>query len=234
MHGVAHIHPIAAAAALAIALAPFTIGAGLLTASQSPLWSGLGRINLVGVATILAPSNPQIYNPQAFLFTSLFLFAAAAVLLAAQMLIPPVSDDKQRMQLLAEARGDLQEPDLENSENPDEATFRDASRIGQFLVAGGTQDPRALADMLSCFDQSEMVRLCNSKLSKLVDSPLAPLAYQAREAIVTRNTAALRAIARVLLRSDKDSIEAETAACLVLTSDTIDRDRGLGSFREAT
>jgi uncharacterized membrane protein YccC len=221
---------------LAIALAPFTIVAALLTASQNPVWSGLGRINLIAIPTILAPSNPQSYDPQAFLFTSLFIVAAPAVLLAAQMLVPPLSDDKQRMRLLAEARGELQEPDQKTGETPEEATFRDASRIGQFLSAEGAQDDRALADMLSCFDRSAMIRLCRTKLTQLVDGPLALLAHEAREAIVTRDTATLRAVASVLREKapHKDSIEVETAACLVQTSDTIDQDSRLDSSREAS
>jgi uncharacterized membrane protein YccC len=220
---------------LAFALAPFTIGAALLTTSQNPVWSGLGRINLIAIPTILAPSNPQSYNPQTFLFTSVFLVAAAAVLLVAQMLIPPVSDDKIRMRLLAEARAQLQEPGR-NSETADEATFRDASRIGQFLSAGGAKDVHALAEMLSCFDQSATIRLCNTKLMPLADGPLAPLAHQAHAAISTRDTARLRAIARVLREnaSHKDSIIAEAAAFLVLASDAIDQGSGPNSSREAS
>jgi hypothetical protein len=222
--------------ALAIALAPFTIGGALLATSQNPVWSGIGRINLIAVPTILAPSNPQSYDPQAFLFTSLFIVAAAAVLLAAQILIPPVSDDRQRILLLAEARGELHEPEQKTGDTPEEATFRDATRIGQFLSAEGSQDDRGLANLLSCFDQSAMIRLCSTKLMQLVDGPLTPLANQAREAIVTRDTATLRAVAHMLRdkASHKDSIEAEAAACLFLTSDTIDQDIGLDSSREAS
>ncbi|TWB93532.1 putative membrane protein YccC [Bradyrhizobium macuxiense] len=154
---------------LTIALAPFMIGAALLTTSENPVWSGIGRINLIAIPTILAPSNPQSYNPEAFLFTSLFVIAAAAVLLAAQMLIPPVSDDKQRMRLLSEARGALG-ADNGNSESPEEAMFRDASRIGQFLSADGAQDSRGLAELLSCFDQSAMLRRCNAEPTQLVDA----------------------------------------------------------------
>ncbi|MGV7212932.1 FUSC family protein [Bradyrhizobium sp. UFLA05-112] len=221
---------------LAIALAPFAIGAALLASSQNPVWSGIGRINLIAIPTILAPSNPQAYNPQVFLFTSLFVIAAAAVLLAAQMLIPPVSDEKTGMRLLAEACGELQESGHKTSETPEEATFRDASRIGQFLSAGGAQDDRALAEMLSCFDQSTMVRLCNAKLMQLADGPLAPLARQARAAIVTRDTSTLRAVARVLREraSHKDSFEAEAAACLVSTSDTFVQGSGQDWSREAS
>jgi hypothetical protein len=156
---------------LAIALAPFTVGAALLMTSKSLLWSVLGRVILPYTMLMLAPSNPQTYNPQAFLFTSLFIATATALLLAAQLLIPPVSDDKRRMRLLVEDRSQRVHP---NGEDPEEATFRDASRIAQFLAAGGEQDRDALAEMISCFDQSA-IRLCGSKLVKLDNGPRSAL-----------------------------------------------------------
>jgi uncharacterized membrane protein YccC len=214
---------------LAIAMAPFTVGAAILMKSQNLLWSSLGRVNLLFIPILLAPSNPQTYNPQSFLFTSLFLVAAASLLLAAQTLIPPVSDDERRMRLLAEARSELQESAHQNGEAPEEATFRDASRIGQFLAVGGAQDSRALAEMHFCFDQSAVVRLCEAKLMPLTDGPLAPLADEARAAIVKRDTPSLRAIAHRMRETapQKDSIEADVAACLVLTSKILARGSGV-------
>ncbi|RXH02764.1 FUSC family protein [Bradyrhizobium vignae] len=148
---------------LAIGLAPFVIGAALPIASGNLLWSSLGRTILAFTMLLLAPSNPQTYNPQAFLFTSMFIIAAAALLLAAQTLIPPLSDDERRMQLLAEARRELREPSSKNGETPEEAMFRGASRLGQFLSAGGAEDSEALAEMVSCFDQSAIIRCGGSK-----------------------------------------------------------------------
>jgi uncharacterized membrane protein YccC len=213
---------------LAVGLAPFIVGAALLMTSKNLLWSSLGRVNLQFIVLILAPSNPQTYNPQTFLFTPLFIIVAAALLLAAQTLIPPVSDDKRRMRLLAEARSELQEPAHQDGDAPEEATFRDASRIGQFLAAGGAEDVRARAEMLSCFDQSAMVRLCETKLMPLTDGPLASLADEARAAIVKRDTPTLRTIAHRLRETapQKGSIEADVAACLVLTSKIFDRGSG--------
>ena len=221
---------------LVIALAPFTVGSALLMTSKILLWSSLGRVNLPYTLLILAPGNPQTYNPQAFLTTSLFIVVAAALLLAAQMLIPPVSDDKRRMWLLAEARRELQERGRPNGETPEEATFRGASRIGQFLAAGGAQDSRALAEMLACFDQSAILRLCDAKLSQLTDGPLERLADEARVAIVERDTVTLRTIAHRFREKapHKDSIEADVAACLALTSNIVDRGRGLDFPHEAT
>jgi uncharacterized membrane protein YccC len=143
---------------LAIALAPFVVGASLLMTSKNVLLSALGRVNLSFIMLMLAPSNPQTYNPQAFLFTCVFIAAAASLLLAAQILIPPVSDEKRRMWLLAEARGEQQGRGHPSREASEEATFRDASRIAQFLSAGGAQDSRGLAEMLAYFDQSTISR----------------------------------------------------------------------------
>lgn len=220
---------------LAIALAPFTVGSALLMTSKNLLWSSLGRVNLPFTLLILAPSNPQTYNPHAFLVTSLFIIVAASLLLAVQTLIPPVSDDKRRRWLLAEARRELQERVRPNGEAPEEATFRDASRIQQFLAAGGTQDSRALAEMLACFDQSAMLRLCDAKLMQFIDGPFATLAREAREAIVMRDAAALRAIAPRFREQapQKESIEADVAACLVLTSNVVDGGSGVESSRAA-
>jgi hypothetical protein len=140
------------------------------------------------------------------------------------------------MRLLAEARSELHKPTHQNGEAPEEATFRDASRIGQFLAAGGAQDSRALAEMLSCFDQATMLRLCDAKLKALADGPLEPLADEARAAIVKRDTATLRTIAHRLRQPSppEDSIEADVAGCLILTSNIIDRGSGVDSPREAS
>ncbi|WFU45481.1 FUSC family protein (plasmid) [Bradyrhizobium sp. CB82] len=149
---------------LALGLAPLTIGAGLLLTSRNFLWSGLGRLILTFTMVMLSPTNPQTYNPQSFLFTALFLAVASTLLLAAQTLIPPVSEENRRKRLLADARSALLKYDRPNREAPEEAMFRDASRIEQFFAAGGAQDSRAVAEMLSCFDQSAVRRLCDAKL----------------------------------------------------------------------
>jgi uncharacterized membrane protein YccC len=149
---------------LALGLAPLTIGAALLLTSKNFLWSGLGRLILTFTMVMLSPSNPQTYNPQSFLITTLFLAVATVLLLAAQTLIPPVSEEKRRKRLLADARSAWLKHGRPNREAPEEAMFRDASRIEQFLAAGGAQDSRALAEMLSWLDQSAMLRLCDAKL----------------------------------------------------------------------
>jgi hypothetical protein len=90
--------------------------------------------------------------------------------------------------------------------------------------------------MLFSFDQSAMVRLCEAKLVPLTDGSLAPLADEARAAIVKRDTQTLRTIAHQLRETalQKASIEADAAACLILTSKILDRGSGIDLSQEAT
>src|SRR6516164_7896122 len=73
---------------LALALAPFMIGAAVAIRWPHPIVAALGRLNLIFILDILSPSNPQPYDPNIFLFSVLFLVAGIGVLLAGQLLIP--------------------------------------------------------------------------------------------------------------------------------------------------
>jgi hypothetical protein len=184
---------------------------------------------------ILAPSNPQTYNPQAFLFTCLFIIVALALLLVAQTLIPPVSDEKRRMRLLAAARRELQDGSTRIEKlrrRQRSATPRESS---SFSLPVERKDNRSLAEMLSCFDQSTTFRLCDAKLMQFATGPLALLADEARAAIVTRDAPTLRDVAGRFreLAPQMNSIEADVAACLVLTSDIVDEGRGDDPSRKA-
>lgn len=147
---------------LAVGLAPFMIGSALFASLPNPLLSGLGKVNLIFISAILAASNPQIYNPQAFLFTSLFLCIAGALLLAVQYLIPPVSDAQRRRWLLASARHELHLlPGRANQRYaPEEATFRDAVRVGQIAGAGPTDAEYrvSVGEALTYFDRAAAIR----------------------------------------------------------------------------
>ena len=144
---------------LALALAPFMIGAALLTTLANPRTASVGRLLLIFMLVILQPSNPQRYDPQSFLDTSLFTCLGAALLLAAQLLIPPVSDERRRQWLMAPARRELEHGPsrLSRRYSPEESMFRDAVRIGQ-IAATGASAP-VLEEALSLFDRAGLNRL---------------------------------------------------------------------------
>jgi uncharacterized membrane protein YccC len=207
---------------LAIGLAPFVVGAGLLISGPVPGLAALGRLSLIFFLEIFAPSNPQTYNPQAFVFSSLFVCLGIGLLLAAQFLVPPVSQDRRWRWLIASARRELglvlSRRDRRYA--PEEAMFRDAVRVGQIAAAGGTdlQHHIAVRKALSYFDQAATVRVCDAKLTQLADGPLASLAAEARTALVDGDAQRIRAAARSLreaVRGDAHLATATSAALLL-------------------
>ncbi|MBV8530408.1 MAG: FUSC family protein [Candidatus Eremiobacteraeota bacterium] len=213
---------------LAMGLAPFVIGAALLMTLPNQFLSSLGRLNLFFGINILAPSNPQTYDPQNYLFVSFFLCLGVAVLFAAQLLIPPVSNDSRRRWLLASARRDL---DLALSRRgrqdaPEEAMYRDAVRVEQIAGAGGTapQHRDSLAQALWYFDQAAAIRLCGDKLTQLASGPFAKLAAEARTALAARDAPLIRAIAASLRAAAGvgDRLASATSAALDLASAVIE------------
>ncbi|PBB96778.1 FUSC family protein [Mesorhizobium sp. WSM3862] len=145
---------------LAIGLAPFLIGAALVATLPNPVLSGLGKVNLIFISAVLAASNPQTYNPQAFLFTSLFLCIASGLLLGAQYLIPPVSDAQRRRWLLASARHELLSGRIDRHYAAEEATFRDAVRVARVTAAGPTDAEYrdSVEEALAYFDRAAAIR----------------------------------------------------------------------------
>ncbi len=144
---------------LALALAPVVVGSALLLAQPSAAVSAAGRLILINTLVILGLSNPQSYNPETFLDVSLFVCLAPVLVMAAQALIQPVSDEHRRRWMIDSARRELaclQSPKRARYA-PEEAMFRDAGRIGQIAALGG---PAAqLEEALGLFDQAGMIRL---------------------------------------------------------------------------
>lgn len=213
---------------LAIGLAPFVVGAGLLISGPSPGLASLGRISLIFFMVIFSPSNPQTYDPQAFLFSSLFVCVGIGLLLAAQFLVPPVSQDSRRRWLVASARHELGLV-LSRSDRryaPEEAMFRDAVRVGQIVAAAGAdlQHRISIEEALSYFDQAAAIRLSDAKLTQLADGPLANLAAEARTALIDRDTQHVRASARSLREAapGDEYLAIEASAALLLAGAVIE------------
>lgn len=201
---------------LALALAPVVIGGALLIAWSHPLAASLGRLVLIFGLAILAPANPQSYDPQAYLFASLFACLAVGLVLASQLLLPPISEKRRRDGLIASARRDLARPSRIGRLAPEEAMFRDAVRIGQIAATGAAdaQQRVALDEALMLFDRTSLLRLCDARLGGMADSPAV---VQARKALAARDLPALRRAAAALRQGETEDGAAEAAALLDAT-----------------
>lgn len=212
---------------LALALAPFMIGATVVMAQPNPLLSGLGRLNLIFILGIFAPSNPPSYNPEAFLFTSLFVWLAAGLLLTAQILIPTEASERGQRWIMASVRRDFERvlSGWDRRLAPEEAMFRDAARIGR-IPAGGTS-PRGnavLKEALSYFDRAAAIRFCRASLAQLVDTSLSHLAADAQKALAAQDTRRLREACLALehVSSAERALAEEISAELALAAIIID------------
>jgi uncharacterized membrane protein YccC len=213
---------------LAIALAPFMIGATVFMSLPNRMLSAFGRLNLIYILVIFSPSNPQSYNPESYLITSLLVCAAPALLLVAQQPIPPVSGERRQRWLIESARRELDHMPSRRHERlaPEEAMFRDATRIGQIAAAGdGSPGQRAvLEEALSCFDQAAAIRLCDERLAQLARTPLSHFVLEGRRALAERDTRRMRGLGQSLQNAAfvEDALARATSGALILAAIVLD------------
>jgi hypothetical protein len=190
---------------LALALAPFMIGAVVAMRWPHPIVAALGRLNLIFILDILSPSNPQSYDPYSFLFSVLFLVAGIGLLLAGQLLIPPPSGETRLGWLMASARGELDHVLSRRDRRwaPEEAMFRDAMRIAQLAGAtrGSPQQWAVLTEALSCFDQAGVIRLSHAGLARLKTDAGSKIIAIAKTALSARDPQGICDAARALAGS---------------------------------
>jgi uncharacterized membrane protein YccC len=205
---------------LAIGLAPVVIGLALLISLPNPMLSSLGRLVLVFTLAVLAPSNPQSYDPDVFLVTSLFVCLSSILVFVAQLLLPTLSGHRRVRLLLRESRRELSRLDGGGARHvaPEEAAFRDAARIEQILTANGPSaiDDQTAGTAMRCFDQAEALRRSRAELDRLRQAPLADVTQTAREALIRRNGGAIFAAAKALHQAAARSNLSASAATAAL------------------
>ncbi|MGY4370443.1 putative membrane protein YccC [Bradyrhizobium sp. LB1.3] len=210
---------------LAIGLAPVVIGLALLISLPSRILSPLGRLTLVFTLATLTPTNPQSYDPEVFLVTCLFVCLSSALVLAAQLLLPPLSGEQRIGLLLEEAKRELDHLDSGRTRHlaPGEATFRDAARIEQIVTAKGASPiaDRTVAEAMHCFDRAAILRRCRAEIERLKAGPLAGAARAAETAVALRSGAAILGAAEALRQAAAQSGLSADAALAVLVPASI-------------
>jgi uncharacterized membrane protein YccC len=215
---------------LALALAPFVIGAMVAATRPHPMVASLGRLNLIFILVILSPSNPQSYNANSFLFLVLFLCTGIGLLLAAQTLIPPESIERRQRWIMASVRRDY-ELVLSKHDRclaPQEAMFRDATRIAQIPASGAShRDSAILVEALSYFDRAAAIRLGRESVARLAETSLSHLAAEAEEALAAEDTQHLHDIGLNLKDAGgaRSALAEEISGELVLAAIAIDAAR---------
>jgi uncharacterized membrane protein YccC len=217
---------------LAIGLFPFVAVPSLLMTSTNPGIFSFGRSNLVFTIAVFAPSNPQSYNPQSFLFASLFLCTAAFLLFVFQNLVPPLSGSGRIRILLAEARRDLSRlTSCRTQPTPEEAMFRDAVRVSQIVVANGHSQKTnpLIVDAIHYFDQATALRLAGAALERLPAGIPLGLRRLGKDAVANADGAAMLHVAQALASTPvQDPRSADPAGALAVAGILLARERDVG------
>ena len=165
---------------LAIGMAPSILFAALWSTKQ-------GFLVLVFVPVILSPANPQSYNPENYLFSSLMAITAAILVFVPLRIVLPTSDALKRRWRLTSARADIRDlfAGSRSRRLDDEALFRDADRIGQLAALQPARgdarrdDLRQALDIFGCAAAVRQVRTSLAELSARTGGRLVEGGYSA-------------------------------------------------------
>jgi uncharacterized membrane protein YccC len=221
---------------LAIGLAPVVIGLALLISLPNRVLSPIGRLSLVFTFAILAPTNPQSYDPNVFIITCLLSLLSAILAFVAQLILPPLSAERRLGMLLDESRRDLGHLGARFRHlAPEEATFRYATRIDQIVAAsGGITDSRASVDeAMRCFDRNVAFRQCRAELDRFAYGPLAEAADAAQAALARRDPGAILAAAETVREiAAQNQVSADPVCAVLVLASVLLRQTGHAPIEE--
>jgi uncharacterized membrane protein YccC len=210
---------------LAIGMAPSVLAAALLFTMPNPRLASIAFLLLVFFPVILSPTNPQSYNPETYLFSSLMAIASVILLFVLLRTVLPTSDALRRRWYLTSARAEMR--DLmaggRSRRLDDEALFRDADRIGQLVALEPAADDAGRDDLhqaLDIFGRASAVRRVLTSLAELSARLGGRLVGEAYSALVACDPLGLRRAAADLASTatqlDHDGQTAARAAGLDL------------------
>jgi hypothetical protein len=210
---------------LAIGMAPSVIAAALLLTIPNPKLATIAFLVLVFFAVILAPTNPQVYNPESYLFSSFMAITSVVLLFVLLWTVLPTSDALRRHWYLTSARAEMR--DLlaggRTRRLDDEVLFRDADRIGQLATLQPADDDERRDDLrqaLKIFGRAAAVRRVRTTLAELSARASGRLLGDAYSALLGCDPLGLRRAAADLASAgaqlDRDGQSAARAASLDL------------------
>jgi uncharacterized membrane protein YccC len=157
---------------LAIAMAPILIFGCLL--SVRPRTAGIGSILNVLFLVMLAPSNPQSYNPESFYFLCMFVAFALCLVFLATRLVWPVSDLDKQYAIIKATKQTLASSVSGDEDRLLALGFALAARVAEYVgstVPGQGSRPHVLKGLLAANDLSLAAASAHLHLEQTSDDP---------------------------------------------------------------
>jgi len=206
---------------LAIGMAPVVLVTALLLTVPNPRLVSISFLVLIFFLVIFSPTNPQVYNPETFLFTSCMAIAAVILVFVLLQAVLPTSEALQRRWYLTSARAEMR--DLlaggRSRSLGDAALFRDADRIGQLAALQPAGDDERRDDLhlaLDIFACAAAARRARTALADLATSTGGHVAESGYAALAAGDPLDLRRaaddLASAAARLDDDARAAARAA----------------------
>src|SRR5712672_742698 len=210
---------------LAIGMAPVVLAGAMLSTSPNHRLASTAYLALVFFLVILAPANPQIYNPETYLFYSFMAITSVVLLFVLLWTVLPTSDALRGHWYLTSARAEMRDL-LDGGRSrrlDDEALFRDADRIGQLAALQPVDDDKRRDDLrqaLDIFGRAAAVRRVRTTLAELSARAGERLVVDAYSALAGCDSLGLRRagtdLASAGAQLDLDGRSAARAASLYL------------------
>jgi uncharacterized membrane protein YccC len=210
---------------LALGMAPTVLTAALLSTSPNARLASIAYLVLVFFLVILSPANPQVYNPETYLFYSLMAITSVIVLFGLLRTVLLTSDALRRRWYLTSAQAEMRDLVAAGGSRrlDDEALFRDADRIGQLAALQPADDDERRDDLrqaLDIFGLAAAVRRTRTTLTELSARTSGPRVGDAYSALAGCDHLGLRRAAADLASTaaqlDHDGQAAARAASLDL------------------
>jgi uncharacterized membrane protein YccC len=206
---------------LAIAMAPVMIFGCLL--SVNPKIAGIGAIMNVIFLVLLAPSNPQVYNPLTFFSECTFVAFALGVVFLASRLVWPVSELDKQWAVVRATEETLAASVTGRKYSVPALSIALASRISDYAAAATDKrrsHPEVLKGLLASNDLSLASAAAYAHLEQSLDDPairsrLGPL----QRALQSGNSRRLYAGARSILRRMQEGQAGLQVALLAAVTD---------------
>ena len=210
---------------LAIGMAPVVLAGALLSTSPNQGLASTAYLALVFFLVILAPANPQVYNPETYLFYSFMAITSVVLLFVLLWTVLPTSDALRRRWYLTSAQAEMREllAGGRSRRLDDEALFRDADRIGQLAALQPADDDERRDDLrqaMDIFGRAAAVRQVRTMLAEVSARAGGRLVGDAYSALLGCDPLGLRRAAADLTSAgaqlDRDGQSAARAASLGL------------------
>ena len=204
---------------LAIAIAPPVFAACLMMRARKPRLNGIGFVLLVYFPVILSPSNPQSYDPQAFLFSGTLAIASVVALFLCLSTLFPTTDRRRRTWILRSSREELEDAlrGRRQRYGPPAAAYRDADRIGQLQALEDASSEARGADLSRVMGYADLAAVARrfdaAGRDRALRAAAATALDEGRRALAALDPAGLRRAASALLADVRDrAADLRTAA----------------------